>query len=175
MILAALLAVLAGAPTMPPPPLACPPGLEKHGDEPFQGYEVWCEKKDVAGNGRREGPSRLYYDDGGLWQEAVWKDGKRDGPFVEYHRNGVKAREGRYAADAMEGPWTFRRDSGLLEEEAEFRAGVPHGRFVAYGPSGRKLTEGQRCLGAPCGLWRTWSDDGRLEGEVRYETPVVVP
>jgi len=165
----------AGAPAKPPPPLECPKGLAKQGAEPFEGYEVWCEAKDVSGQGRREGPSRLYYDDGSIWVEATWKGGKRDGPFVEYHRSGVKAREGRYEADRQAGTWTLRYDTGALEEEAEFRDGVAHGRFVAYRRDGTKRTEGQRCGGAPCGLWRTYGADGKVEGEVRYETPMLAP
>ena len=79
MIALALLLLLAA-----PPPLACPKGAERRGAAPPEGFAEWCEGKDVAGRPRREGPSRTYYDDGGLWVEERWSEGERDGPFVEW-------------------------------------------------------------------------------------------
>lgn len=173
MIAALALALALGS--APPPPLVCPPGLQKKGDEPFEGYEVWCEAKDVAGNGVREGPARRYYDDGSIWVEEVFSKGKRHGPFVEYHRNGRRAREGAYDEDRQVGLWVIRWPSGALEEEAEFKNGTAHGRFVAYHPDGTKRTEGRRCGGAPCGVWRTWSEKGEPLGQVEYSEQMFAP
>ncbi len=167
--LAALLA--AGA-----PPFACPAGTEHRGAAPPEELEEWCEAKDPAGGpARREGPSRTYYDDGGVWVEATWRAGQRHGRFVEWHRNGVKAREGEFTDGRRSGRWTTWWDSGRLEEEGEWRDGVPHGRFASFWPTGKPRTEGRHCGGAQCGTWRTWDDAGRELGKVDYGEQTLAP
>jgi antitoxin component YwqK of YwqJK toxin-antitoxin module len=157
------------------PALDCPKGTERRGAVPPDGFEEWCEGKDVAGRPRREGPSRTYYDDGGLWVEERWREGERDGPFVEWHRNGLKARAGAYVAGRKSGPWTTWRDTGVVEEEGEWRGGIPHGRFVAYWGTGKRRTEGRHCGGAQCGTWRTFDDAGRELGKVDYGEQTLSP
>jgi len=107
--------------------------------------------------------------------EESFQAGVRHGPFVEYHRNGKVARQGRYVNGSQDGPWVLRYESGAVEEEAEYRDGVAHGRFAAYRADGSKRSEGRRCAGAPCGTWRTYDARGHLEGEVTYETPTLAP
>jgi len=173
-VLAAFALALGGGPAGPAP-LACPPGSVARGHPPFEGYEEWCEGKDEAGQPRREGPARTWYDDGALWTEESFTKGERNGRFVEYHRNGRKAREGRYVKGKQDGTWTIWWESGAVEEEAEWREGVPHGRFAAYRQDGKKRTEGRRCGGAPCGTWTTYGEDGGVEGTATYEEGVLAP
>lgn len=166
--LAALL--LAGA-----PPLSCPPGAERRGAAPPEAYEEWCEAKDAAGRPLRDGPARVYYDDGGLWREERFRAGRRDGPFTEWHRNGRTARQGSYADDGKTGRWTLFFESGAIEEESGWRNGVPHGDFVAWWPGGHKRTAGRHCGGAQCGAWRTWNEEGRPLGTVEYAEQGLTP
>jgi hypothetical protein len=158
-----------------PAPLSCPGGTERRGAAPPEGFEVWCEGKDPAGGPLREGPARIYYDDGSLWIEEAFREGRRDGPFVEWHRNGAKAREGTFARGAKAGKWTLWRESGQVEEESDWRDGVPHGRFIAFWPSGEHRTEGRHCGGAQCGTWRTFDEAGKLLGSVDYGEQSVRP
>jgi hypothetical protein len=99
--LAALLALAAA------PGLDCPPGTTPKGEAPPEGFEAWCEgRPDAAGRLRRHGPARAWYDDGALHLEERWAEGRRDGPFVEYHRNGRKARAGDYREGERTGRWS---------------------------------------------------------------------
>ncbi len=156
-------------------PLACPAGTERQGGTPPELLEEWCEAKDPYGNGRREGPARTYYDDGGLSREERFHEGVRDGPFVELHRNGRRAREGAFAAGRKVGTWRVFFESGAPEEESEWREGSAHGRFVAWWPGGARRTEGRHCGGAQCGRWRTFDRDGRPLGEVDYGEQTLLP
>ena len=78
-----------------------------------------------------------WYDDGGLCIEQSFREGLRDGPFVERHRNGRIAREGTYAAGQKVGTWRIAYESGAAEEESEWLGGTQHGRFVAWWRSRR--------------------------------------
>jgi hypothetical protein len=166
----ALAAALAVAAAPAPPPLACPAGAQRAGAAPPEGNEEWCEAPipEMTDKKRREGPARVYYDDGRLWVEESFHAGERDGPFVEWHRNGAKAREGRFARGLKDGAWTVWRDSGRVEEESHWRAGVPDGRFADYWPNGKPRTEGRHCGGAQCGRWSTYDETGKLAGSVEY-------
>ncbi len=151
-----------------PPPLACPPGTERRGGAPPEELAEWCEGKDPAGGPRREGPAREYYDDGGVRLEETFREGWRDGPFVERHRNGRKAREGAFARGEKAGRWTVWFESGAVEEESEWRDGVRHGPFTAWWPGGKRRTQGRHCGGAQCGTWRSFEEGGREIGSVEY-------
>lgn len=155
--------------------LACPPGTEHRGGVPPEAYEEWCEGKDPAGGPRREGPARVYYDDGGVWREESFREGWRDGPFVEWHRSGRKATEGAFARGEKNGPWRIWYESGALEEEAEWRDGVRHGRFAAYWPNGQRRSSGRHCGGTQCGTWKTFDENGREIGTVEYGEQRLAP
>jgi antitoxin component YwqK of YwqJK toxin-antitoxin module len=167
----ALLALLVAA---APDPIACPAGAVLRGATPTDCYEVWCEKTDLAGRPVRHGPARTWYDDGALRTEEVFAEGEREGPFLEWHRNGKKAREGQYARSAKVGRWTLWFESGQVEEEASFRDGFQDGPFAAYWPGGKARTLGRHCGGGQCGRWRTFDPDGRELGTVEYGEPAPV-
>lgn len=156
-------------------PLACPAGTERKGGGPPDLFEEWCEGKDDAGRGRREGPARTWYDDGGLHTEESFHEGQRHGPFVERHRNGKVAREGRYAGGLKVGVWRVAFESGAPEEESEWRDGTAHGRFRAWWPGGAPRVDGRHCGGAQCGRWRTFDASGKVVGEVEYGEQTVAP
>jgi antitoxin component YwqK of YwqJK toxin-antitoxin module len=168
--LAVALAALGAAPA-----LDCPPGTEHRGARPPEGNEEWCEGKDPAGGPRREGPARTTYDDGRTWIEERFREGLRDGAFVEWHRNGVKAREGAFTRGLKSGRWTIWWESGNVEEESEWRDGVPHGEFAAYWPTGKRRTVGRHCGGAQCGTWRTYDETGKEIGRVDYGEQSLAP
>ncbi len=163
MILLALALALAA-----PPPVVCPAGAERHGAQPPEGFEEWCEARTPEGRARREGPARTYYDDGGVWTEASYHDGQLDGPFLERYRGGGKARQGVYQAGLRSGAWTFFYEDGTVAEESSFTRGVPDGPFADYWPNGKPRNVGRKCLGAQCGKWSSYDDSGRLTGSVEY-------
>lgn len=151
------------------PALVCPPGTEHRGAAPLEGYEEWCETPKVDERpAKREGPARTYYDDGQVWVESAYHDGRLHGPYVEYHRGGRKAREGGYEQGDRTGRWTFFFEDGTKEEESGWTKGFPDGPFSNYWRNGKLRTEGRRCRGVQCGKWRSFDEDGRLTGSVEY-------
>jgi hypothetical protein len=172
--LALLVAGASAAPATPAAaaaalPFACPPGAERTGAEPPDGFEVACERPDQPEGRRRQGPARTYYDDGGLAKEERFKEGKLDGFFTEWHRNGRVAREGAWSDGARTGAWRIYYEDGQLEEDCSYDGrGERHGRFAAYWPSGKRKVEGRFCHGLQCGNWTTWDEGGREMGRVAY-------
>jgi len=64
-------------------------------------------------------------------------DGKRDGPWVQYHDNGQLFSKGDYKNGKQEGPWVFYFDDGRLWMKGALQDGRRHGRWVHY--DGSKL------------------------------------
>jgi antitoxin component YwqK of YwqJK toxin-antitoxin module len=169
------LAIAAALAALPPPALGCPQGAVARGAAPPEGHEEWCEGTDAAGRARRDGPARTFYDDGGLWIEERFREGLRDGPFLERHRNGRPARAGSFARGARTGRWTIHFDSGAVAEESQWKDGVLHGPFVSFWPGGNRRAEGRHCGGAQCGTWRTFDEAGEELGAVEYGEQSLAP
>jgi len=175
LMLAALSAAAPGG-ARPAPLLDCPAGTTLDGGGPPEQYEAWCAgRPDAAGAPRRHGPRRTWYDDGSPWVDEQWAEGKRDGPFLERHRNGRPARQGTYRAGAKVGRWTVYSESGQPEEACDWEAGAQHGQFTAWYPGGGQRTQGRYCLGAQCGTWITWDESGRELGRMDFGERRAVP
>jgi len=158
-----LLLALAGA-------LECPPGTVRAGEPPPAGHGEWCERPGPDGRPRRHGPAVDYYPGTPLVHVAsTWSDGRLDGAWVQYHRDGRKAAEGRYREGERDGEWRFWFESGRLEEEVAFDRGRRHGRFAQWWPNGKLRTEGRFCSGLQCGRWTTWNEEGGELGAITYE------
>jgi hypothetical protein len=150
-------------------PLECPPGSALQGGAPPEQFEAWCEgRPDAYGHPRRHGPARAWYDGGAIHVEETWVEGKREGAFVEYHRNGKLARQGSYRRDDKVGTWTIWYEDGGLEERTDFSRDVPDGPYTAWYRNGRKRAEGRNCLGVQCGTWTSWDEAGHVLGRTEF-------
>jgi antitoxin component YwqK of YwqJK toxin-antitoxin module len=135
----------------------------------MEAFEEYCvELLAETGKPRREGPAVTYYDDGGVWVESRYHEGKLEGEYVEHHRGGRVARRGAYEAGLRVGTWRVFAEDGTLLEESRWVKGERHGAFTAYWPGGKPRTEGRHCHGAQCGAWRSYDEAGRLQGTVEY-------
>ena len=99
-------------------------------------------------NGRRAGEARGWYENGSKWYVNHWKDGelhgvltnwvhekkvthgnctdgKRDGPWLEWHGNGKRKIEGYFWKGERHGPWEEWAPDGRLEVSGEYRHGDP--------------------------------------------------
>ncbi len=68
--------------------------------------------------GKRNGPFKMYYDDGTLKAERNFKNDTLHGVYKEYYDNGTLKVEGFYKDDKMEGVVKrYNRDGSLKAEE----------------------------------------------------------
>jgi antitoxin component YwqK of YwqJK toxin-antitoxin module len=91
-------------------------------------------------NGKKEGISRLYYQNGQLWEELNYnKDGKMEGTHKEWHQNGVVCYECYYVDGKREGfTRTWHQNGQLIGEyfcvndkiEGVFRSWFANGQFL---------------------------------------------
>ena len=87
-------------------------------------------------NGKKDGPWVEYQRNGRLWFKETYKDGKQDGPFVWYHDNGQLLDKGTYKDGKPDGPWVIYHDNGQLKDKGTFKDGKRDGPWVGYNSDG---------------------------------------
>lgn len=128
--------------------------------------------------------TRSYWKDGELYNETLFKDGKKEGPERYWYKNGQIRSERFYKNDLLDGTcrwWsnsgkftgTFEMKNGTgvvkewypdgtVKEETPFRDGLPHGIAFSYHPNGRKKQECGKSEGRNHGVLILWNEKGGL-------------
>ena len=56
-------------------------------------------------------------ENGQIWSEKNYKDGKRDGKWTEWHENGLIESEKNYKDGKEDGKWTQWYENGQIERD----------------------------------------------------------
>ena len=70
---------------------------------PFSG-KITGNAQGTFKNGKWEGPWVEYYDSGQLFSKGTFKNGNQDGPWVHYYENGQLESKGTYKNGKKHGP-----------------------------------------------------------------------
>ena len=90
--------------------------------DPFTG-KITGNPQGSFKDGKRNGPWVDYHDNGQTKTKGTNKDGKRDGPWVYYHDNGQLWAKGTYKYGKKDGPWVYYYDNGQLWYKVTFKDG----------------------------------------------------
>mgnify|MGYP006113003643 CR=1 FL=1 len=98
---------------------------KKFTDVPFTG-KVTGKIQGSFKNGKKDGPWIEYHDNGRLLYKVTLKNGKMDGPLVSYYANGQFQLKGTYKNHKMDGPWIGFHQNGNVDEKytGTFKNGV---------------------------------------------------
>ena len=89
---------------------------KKFTDIPFSGKVTGIEQGTFK-NGKKEGPWVNYWDNGQLRLKGDYKNGTSDGPWVSYYGNGQLGGKGDFKDGKKEGPWVYYNEDGTVNEE----------------------------------------------------------
>ena len=97
----------------------------KSSDVPFTG-KTTGKTPGTFKNGKKDGPFVDYWDNGQLESQGTYKNGKMDGPYVSYHDNGQFRAKGTLKDGKREGPWVVYKKDGTVWEKytGTFKNGV---------------------------------------------------
>jgi len=104
-------------------------------DVPFTG-EVTGRGQGILRNGKREGPWANYHDNGQLRSKGIYKDGGREGPWVLHNENGQLWSKRTYKDGMEDGPWIGYHDTGRLHFEGTYKDGKKDGPWFYYKKDG---------------------------------------
>ncbi len=85
-------------------------------------YENGNKKMDGYYNadGKKHGKWTYWREDGKIWSEGYFNEGKDDKMRRTWHENGQKHYEGRYKNGTRVGKWKFYDESGKLVKEIDY-------------------------------------------------------
>ena len=97
----------------------------KSSDVPFTG-KTTGKTQGTFKNGKKDGPFVDYWDNGQLESQGTYKNGKMDGPYVSHHDNGQFRAKGTLKDGKREGPWVVYKKDGTVWEKytGTFKNGV---------------------------------------------------
>ena len=61
-----------------------------------------------------------FFDNGNLKHQRFYKDGKADGKWTHYYKNGQEWTKGNYKNSERSGEWIFYNEDGTVYEEKEY-------------------------------------------------------
>lgn len=102
------------------------------------------------------------------------KDGKKEGKWIGWYKNGQKLSEGIYKDGKRDGLWTDWNKSGWYESgqknyEGTYKDGKEDGLVTWWYVDGQKESEGTYKDGKPDGLHTEWERNGQKKIETRYK------
>lgn len=109
------------------------------------------------------------------YYQASYRDGKPDGLWRVWHRNGKKKCVGHLEQGKRIGVWTWWNKQGHKESEEEFD-GDMHTTIV-YWPNGQKKSQTSSRGEKAHGMWTFWDENGNVlkkevyKNGVRLKTP----
>lgn len=112
---------------------------------------------------KRDGVWRFFSPkDGHLVILITYKNGVKDGQYIEYFDNGVALDSMNYSADKIDGERVKCFTNGQKQAVINYRAGVLDGAYISFSDDGSKVVEGTFSVGLRDGVWRFYDNDGSV-------------
>lgn len=108
---------------------------------------------EVSEVGALQGHWTEYYGTGEKRAEGEYKDGKKDGPWTFFHREGQVEQKGIYVNGLPQGEWFWFFPSGARHREEHYRKGREDGASAEYDSTGAVITQGEYIDGQKDGPW----------------------
>ena len=86
---------------------------KKFTDVPFTG-QVTGEEKGLFKNGKKEGSFFKYYKNGQLWSKGNFQNNKKEGSWIVYFNNGQIFSKGKYKIGRPDGYWVMYDEGGTI-------------------------------------------------------------
>ena len=84
----------------------------------------------------------MWYEDGKKKSETTYKDGKKDGLFLQWYENGKKQEEGTFKDGQPDGLLTLWYENGQKKQEGTYKKGKKEGLFTFWYENGQKKGQG---------------------------------
>ena len=111
-----------------------------------------------------------FYENGQLkFVENKNEDGKRDGLSTHWYENGQKSIERTFKDGKMDGLWTRWYENGQNKTETTFKDGKGNGLATSWHENGQKDSEGTFKNGKPNGLVTSWHANGQKRNEATFK------
>ena len=114
------------------------------------------------------------YENGQLWIERNYSDGKEDGLERRWYKNSQLEVERNYSDGKEDGLWKKWYENGQLEEEINYSDGKEDGLWKKWYENGQLMLEGNYKDGKDVGLYKEWYENGQLFVEINFKEGEVI-
>ena len=83
------------------------------------------------------GEFKEWYENGQVWKQGMYADGKRNGPWKYWSPKGIIVKSGSYQNGYPDGEWTFFRQDGTRQRVESYAVGKKDGTWIENDASGR--------------------------------------
>ena len=144
-------------------------------DKPYSG---WAKRMHDSGqpetlarlkDGKMDGLYVVWRKNGKKKYEQNYKEGEMHGLYVEWHENGQKKSKENYKDGKRDGLYVVWNENGQKEVEGTFKGDEQDGLWTKWHENGQKLGEETYKDAEPDGLWATWHKNGQKRSEGTYK------
>lgn len=146
-------------------------------------YRMWYDKEKTKkesficrdAEGRTQGISIGWYEDGTLKSELYYKDGKIEGVRRQWYKDGLLRSEYNYKDGKKDGVYRkFHKRTETLYMEYNYKDGKKGGVYKEWHIGGTLVIEGNYKDDKKEGVWKKWHRDGTFRSECIYENGIEV-
>jgi hypothetical protein len=116
---------------------------------------------------KKEGVWESYYN-GELKRKGSYKDGKKNGYYLIYGKNGGLWEKISYKNDIQDGICEWYYDNGQLKRKDLFKDGKMNGISESYYEDGTLKEKGGHVNGKMDGYWEFYNEDGGLKDRILF-------
>ena len=109
------------------------------------------------------------FENGQLESRENYKNGIKEGLYVEYYKNGQVELLGKYNDGNMNGEFEKYYENGQLESRENYKNGIKEGLYVEYYKNGQVELLGKYSDGNMNGVFEKYYENGQLESRISYK------
>ena len=99
--------------------------------------------------------------------ETFYKDGKKNGQWLQYHADGKLHIKTHYKDDKMHGEYFYYNRSGVLDFEGHYKEGLKEGECIFY-KGGKILEKGSYKKDIRIGVWLKYNREGKVIKKTKH-------
>jgi antitoxin component YwqK of YwqJK toxin-antitoxin module len=107
------------------------------------------------------GTAYAYYPDGTtLFLKSEFKDGKQNGLYEEFYKDGQLNYRYSFKEGKEDGEWSWYTEGGTMIKLETYKDGQLHGPWSSWYENGQQRVKGQFENGEEVGEWFAWDEEG---------------
>ena len=121
-------------------------------------------------NGRMNGVSKYWYNNGQIKEISKWENGKQHGLFSLYFRNGSIQEKANWISGKRDGELTVWYDNGQIEHAILMKEGKENGYMKKYYKDGGIMLEGNYIYGNKEGEFIHYFENGQIKAKLTLKS-----
>ncbi|MCX6249071.1 MAG: toxin-antitoxin system YwqK family antitoxin [Bacteroidetes bacterium] len=138
----------------------------------YSNYNEYPLTEVVYSKGKKNGTSKVYYDNGKIQEEATFTDDAKSGVARWFNRNGKVMAEYNYQNGLFEGIQKSYYENDTLQSIATYSKNIFAGPYQEFYRNGKPKISGQYLNGLKEGEWIEYDETGKAVKKTKFKAGV---